>query len=158
MNRLLPLLCLASLSLPAAASGFYFQDVVFDHGSTLSGVIDLNTVSGTVVGANLSVITAGQSFALTRVDSSGPNVFSVSGIGAVLWIDLPVTTLVGYEGSTICGEVTDGCRYHSFISSMRNPDDYMVSGTMAPAPEPSSLWLLGTGLLGSVFITRFRSK
>lgn len=74
-------------------------------------------------------------------------------------LDLPTSTLIGYEGGNLCaafqtcGNVTSAIGYQTNI-----PLNQVVAGTLtAVTPEPSSFALLGTAAVALVSVLRRRS-
>ena len=142
---------------------------------TLTGTLNIDTVKGLVTGADLRATLFGQTSVLTDV---GPfqyaylyiystdadwivDVDGENGTEAQLHLDLPdnVFSLAGYTGGTI------GDNFTSYFQPPVGEGEVLgITGTVTPAapsspvPEPSSLVLFGTGLLGLTATLRSRLR
>ena len=132
---------------------------------TASGTITIDTTTGIVEAINLSFAAEpalASSSTSWDVFGTPPNAFVEINESWItpqngyfdVEIALPVDTLVGYTGGSICTEahVCNGGAYSTFLDGI-DLDPYS-SGQLTPTPEPASLGLLGTGVLGLVGILR----
>ena len=133
-------------------------------GSVLSGDIVINTTAGTV--SSLSLTMSGPlSFTVTGFDSAnsfqdGPAYHLVADNGSPIQeilLGIIGTTLVGYTGGGIC---TNGssCTVVSFAQDNSGVGfSNFTSGSLTAVPEPSSMALVGSAMLGLAAWRRRRS-
>lgn len=157
---------LVSASLVARADSFTTFDLNSSYigGGTIDGTLTLDTTTDEFSSADLTVagFPSYQDGTLSVVGAQGPgflgynvDVASVGSPHADASLYLQVDSLAGYEGGDLV--------FPTSVSFASFPDFYFEgSGTLEPVsgvsvtPEPASLILLSTGLLGFAGVLRRR--
>ena len=168
MRFKLPLLAVPLLltSLTAYADTITTFDAagMFASGSKLSGQLTIDTTTGVVTSVNLGV-TGPDNLLFTTIGGQSANTPTAGNYHLSLLsgsntfnFELPVGTLVGYTGGLIASTSNPESSGNTSAIFFGNTGtfDYLTSGSVAPTPEPSSVLLLGTGVLGMAGVLRKR--
>ena len=162
--------CLAALCLfaPAMQASIvtFVATGVTQSGSTLSGDVVIDTTAVSVSSLSLTM-SSPLSFTVSTFDSFGSG--QASGYFVIradngttfpfIYLDIPTATLVGYTGGSLCtvGSTCPNGISYSEASTSNDTTSGFVSGSLTPAPEPASLALVGSAMLGLAAWRRRRS-
>jgi hypothetical protein len=159
---------LALVVLKPVRADIFQASGTFSDGSSLTGTVTIDTTTGTVTAENLMVGLSLGPFSINIQQSVEQSLYvEIQSTPVQSAYDfamfLPTSTLVGYSGGSICS-FNEGCVYYvdsqpyvddSDLISL-NGENILRAGTLTSVttPEPSSLFLLGTFLLGLAPMTR----
>ena len=127
----------------------------FSDGATLSGNVVIDVTTGTVVqlgttlNASAPLSLSGLTFDLSA-SSQGAEYILVTDTGPHsafdITLDIPVTTLVGYAGGSVSGGANGGT------------SAALTSGSLTATPEPTTVVLVGSAMLGLLGLRRLVVK
>ncbi len=160
-------LCLGLIALagPNAvwADSTFTASGTFGDNSTLSGTLTINTSTGFITGADLTVqynISPSITENFTDILGQTPNSVDLEGsLFGELFVYIDASTLVGYPGGPLCSTSLLSC-VGSVVSDLSPGsgvtgvpfNDFLTSGTLtaptASTPEPPTAVLLAASLLG----------
>jgi len=161
-------------------STFSLSNFTFNTGGTATGTVAIDTTTGVATGVDVTFTLGSTVDHFTGVDSQAFNVIayivsSLDVAGDDLVLALPVTSLVGYAGGVVCA-IDNPCNpggggYGNIQGPGGVPPFYVfesgaltfessetTGGPTGVTPEPSTIALLATGLIGTCGAIRRRIR
>ncbi len=162
----LALLLFLAISQSAKADTiFNLTNGTFQSGATITGTVNINTMTGQFVSANLTYSLNGMNSVFNGPFANWGETLDMTQFfgtisdpdGDFFVIDLPVSWIINYAGGPICSNANLCNDYFGYFISVNGDVDPSASGLLVPAaitPEPSSLFLVGSGLCSVIGLGR----
>ncbi len=162
---LLAALCLGVAATSHADTTFILTGNSFTSGATATGTVNIDVVAGTIDSVNVvydldgvdSVFNGTPTTQGTFDKDTQYFEYSFDNAGDLLLIDIPGASLAGYAGNNLCSFANlCGDGYLGYFATSAGEADPLATGSLAQTPEPSSLVLLGSGMVGVAGAARRR--
>lgn len=167
--RDLLLVSVLSLCMPAVSHAdtvFHLVNNTYEGGGVATGTVNIDTVNGVFDSVNIDLTLSGADYLFTGAPATQVAGFdnntqyyeySFDAGNDALTIDIPVGSLVGYSGGLLCTDANlCGSGYEGDLQLADGTLYGAATGSLAATPEPSSLILLGSGVLAGVGVVRRR--
>lgn len=161
---------LLSISGVARADGFITFDLnaSFLSGGSINGTLLLDSTQNAFTQGQFTVNSEGNVYSLSGLpfpnqqanyleEAFSSAVTPDESVGLLLY--LPISSLAGYDGSAVCS-LTVACGpgiatyFVNAFDTTTVSAETVIDGSVSPVPEPSSVTLLGTGVLGVAGVLR----
>ena len=139
---------------------FTLNDVTFANGGTATGTVTIDITNGsfTNIDATYKAGSTADLFIGVLAQGLSNNVYvaeSQATSGDLLVFNLPQTSMVGYAGGNVCSlEHLCNGGFSSALVEANGTDIFFETGSLTTTPEPSTLALFGTGILGLAGMAR----
>ena len=161
MRRMHPVLAASTLTAHAdTIDTFTLTDVTFQNGGTATGTVTIDITNGSFTNIDATYKAGSTTDLFMGVLAQAPvsNVYVVASratSGDILNFNLPQTSMVGYAGGNVCSieHLCNGNDSSALIEA-NGTDIFFETGSLTTTPEPSTLALFGTGILGLAGMAR----